>query len=304
MSPSPIRALPLSALRVFEAAGRHGSFPKAAQELGVTPSAVSHGIRSLEDRLGIALLRREDRGWSLTPAGEELLAQASDSFGRLAGVVERLTVARHRAGLRVSAAPTFAARWLLPRLPGLRRDHPALSVAISTEHDWVELGDGRFDVAIRMARAPHGPGEWTRLAAMRLVPVVAPAFAGRKLEAVLARLPAIHVTSTREDWASWCGARGLPPPDPGRGLRFDTLHMAMDAAAQGLGVTLAQLPACDADLAEGRVVALDAPLAVEAAYWLVARPGALRQAEGRVFARWLQAELARAEAPATSVHAG
>lgn len=287
---------PLAALRVFEAAGRHGSFSGAARELGVTPSAVSHGVRTLEDRLGVALFRRDARGLSLTPAGEDLLAEATRAFDGLGRVMERLTGSRGRTGLRISAAPTFAARWLLPRLPRLRRDHPGVSVTISTEQGWVELGDGRFDLAIRMAEQPAGPGDWHRLAPVSLVPVAAPAHAGLTIAAALARLAAIHVTSAKMDWASWSAQQGAPMPDPARGLRFDTVHMAIDAAAQGLGVVLARLPACNDDLSAGRVVALAEPVEIGTSYWLVARPGALRQSNARLFAAWLKGELSGAPA--------
>ncbi len=294
----PHRLPPLAALRLFEAAGRHASFAGAAGELGVTPSAVSHAVRTLEDRLGLPLFRRDARTLALTPAGEELLAEATRAFEGLTRVMDRLDGARHQAGLRVSAAPTFAARWLVPRLARLRRDHPGLNVAISSEQGWVELGDGRYDFAIRMAREPSGAGEWQHLSDIRLVPVAAPRFAGQALASVLARLPALHVTSTQEDWDAWAAARGVPSPERARGLRFDTVHMAVDAAAQGLGVALARLPVCAEDLAAGRVVALDAPAQAGVAYWLVARPGALRQAEGRTFVAWLRRELAGEPVPA------
>ncbi|GGG31168.1 LysR family transcriptional regulator [Caldovatus sediminis] len=290
---------PLAALRVFEAAGRRGGFTAAAEELGVTPSAVSHAVRTLEDHLGLPLFRRDPRGLALTPAGEALLAEASRAFDALAGTVGRLVAARHEAGLRISVAPTFAARWLLPRLPALRRRHPALAISITTEQDWVDLGDGRRDLAIRMAREPSGPGEWHRLVQERLVPVAAPAFAGLSLEAALARLPAIHLTTVSEDWAAWASRTGMAaPPDPRRGLRFDTAHMGLEAAAQGLGVALGRLPACAADLGARRVVALGPAVASGTAYWLVTRPGLLRQRDGRLLAAWLREELADpAEAP-------
>lgn len=282
---------PLAALRVFEAAGRHGSFTGAATELGITPSAVSHGVRTLEDRLGVPLFRRDARGLSLTPAGEDLLAEATSAFDGLARAMQRLTDSHRRAGLRISSAPTFAARWLLPRLPRLRRDHPGVSVTISTEQGWVELGDGRFDLAIRMAEEPSGPGDWHRLVPIALVPVAAPAYEGVALDAVLTRLPAIHVISAKEDWASWSAQQGMEAPDPTRGPRFDTVHMAIDAAAQGLGIALARLPVCNDDLGSGRVVALAQPVETRTSYWLVARPGALRQSNARFFAAWLKREL-------------
>ena len=281
---------PLSALRVFEAAGRRGGFTAAAAELGVTPSAVSHGVRALEDALGVPLFHRDQRGMRLTPAGETLLHEASRAFEGLSRCVEALTGSRAARGLTGSVAPTFATRWLLPRLPALRRRHPSLDLAISTEREHVELGDGRFDFAIRMAGAPVGPAEWHRLAPVGLVPVAA-ADCRLPLSEALARLPAIHVTAAGEDWASWAALRGLNPPDPSRGLRFDTIGLALDAAAAGLGLALARLPVCADDIAAGRVRALDAPVEGGTSYWLVTRPGLLRQREGRLLAAWLREQL-------------
>jgi DNA-binding transcriptional LysR family regulator len=281
---------PLPALRIFEAAGRHGGFTAAAAELGVTPSAVSHGVRTLEDALGLPLFHRDPRGMRLTPAGETLLREASRAFEGLSRCVEDLTGSCVRHGLAGSVAPTFATRWLLPRLSALRRRHPSLALTISTERDHVELGDGRFDFAIRMASAPAGPAEWHRLAPVGLVPVVA-ADCPLPLAEALVRLPAIHVTAAGEDWAAWARLRGLGPPDLSRGLRFDTIQMALDAAAQGLGVAIARLPVCAGDIAASRVRALDAPVEGGTAYWLVTRPGLLRQREGRLLAAWLRQEL-------------
>jgi DNA-binding transcriptional LysR family regulator len=289
---------PLAALRLFEAAGRHRSFTAAAEELGRTPSAVSHAVRVLEDRLGLPLFHRDPRGLRLTPDGEELLAAASRALEGLGRTIERLTSARTTVGLNLSAPPTFASRWLLPRLPALKRRHPALALSISTEHNWVELGDGRWDLAVRMAPEPTGSGEWHHLAPQRLAPIAPPALAGVPIEAALKRLPAIHVTSVREDWAVWAARRGARAPDPARGLRFDTVHMAVEAAAQGLGVALAHLPVCADDIASGRVAMLEEPVESSTAYWLVARPGLLRQQDGRLLAAWLREEMAPGQRPA------
>jgi DNA-binding transcriptional LysR family regulator len=288
---------PLSALRVFEAAGRRGGFTAAAAELGVTPSAVSHGVRTLEDALGVPLFHRDQRGMRLTPAGEKLLREASRAFEGLSRCVESLTEPAARRRLTGSVAPTFATGWLLPRLADLRRQHPSLDLAISTEREHVELGDGRFDFAIRMASAPAGTAEWDRLAPVGLVPVAAPD-CRLSLPEALARLPAIHVTAAGEDWAAWAALRGLPAPDPSRGLRFDTVQLALNAAAQGLGLALARLPVCADDIAGGRVRALDAPVEGGTAYWLVTRPGLLRQREGRLLAAWLRGRLGTATAVA------
>jgi DNA-binding transcriptional LysR family regulator len=281
----------LTALRLFEAAGRHRSFTAAAMELGRTPSAVSHAVRTLEDRLGLPLFHRDPRGLRLTRAGEELLAATSSAIDGLGRAVERLTLARTTVGLNLSAPPTVAARWLLPRLPALKRRHPAHALSLSPQHNWVELGDGRWDLAVRMAPEPAGPGEWHHLAQERLAPIAPPALADVPVETALARLPAIHITSVRADWAVWAARRGTAPPDPARGLRFDTVHMAIDAAARGLGIALARLPVCADDIASGRVTQLEAPVESSTAFWLVARPGLLRQRDGRLLAAWLREEM-------------
>ncbi|MCW8087520.1 LysR substrate-binding domain-containing protein [Sabulicella glaciei] len=283
---------PLAALRLFEAAGRHGSLRAAAEELGITPSAVSHAMRSLEDSLGVPLLQRDGRGMRLTPAGEELLAEATQAFTGLAATVDRITSARASAGLAVSSAPTFASRWLLPRLPALRRRHPAIALSITTELQPVDIGEGGFDLAIRMAEQPSGPGDWFHLAPEWLLPAVAPKFGSLSLSAALDRLPALHVTGIRTDWARYASARGLTSPDPAKGHRFDTAYLALEAAAKGAGVVLARLPVCLDDLASGHLVALDAAIESGFSYWLVTRPGLLRQKAGRQFADWLREELA------------
>ncbi|NKC32857.1 LysR substrate-binding domain-containing protein [Falsiroseomonas selenitidurans] len=279
---------PLPKLRLFEAAGRHGSFTAAAAELHVTPSAISHAVRGLEDQLGLPLFHRDRNALRLTAAGQDLAEEASRAFAGLARCMDRLGRVRD-GGLALSVAPTFAASWLLARLPGLHRRHPGLAISLTTERDWVTLGDGRHDMAIRMAAAPRGPGEWLHLVQERLLPVTARPM---PLEAALARLPAIHVTSVAEDWAAWAARRGLAPPDPARGLRVDTVHMAMEAAAKGLGVALARLPVTQDDLAGGRLHGLDPPQESRTGYWLVTRPGLLRQREARQLAAWLRAELA------------
>lgn len=282
---------PLAPLRLFEAAGRLGGFTAAAAELGVTPSAVSHAVRTLEDVLGVALFRRDPRGLTLTPAGENLLLEATAAFEGISRAMGRLKGAK-AAGISISVSPSFATRWLMPRLPALRRHHPGLALRISTEREWVTPGDGRFDAAIRLAQAPSGPGEWRHLADERVVPVAAPRYASTPLPELLGRLPAIHDTATDTGWDAWAGWHGMPAPDPSRGLGFDMTHMALDAAAAGLGVALARLPVADDDLARGTLVAVGPEMGAGTAYWLVSRPGLSRQTDGRLFTDWLAASLA------------
>ena len=293
----PHRLPPLAPLRLFEAAGRLGGFTAAAAELSVTPSAVSHAVRTLEDVLGLPLFRRDARGLTLTPAGEDLLGEATAAFEGITRAMSRLKGTK-AAGISVSVAPSFATRWLMPRLPALRRAHPALALRISTERERVLPGDGRFDAAIRLAEAPAGPGEWRHLADEKLVPVAAPCHARTPLPALLTKLPAIHVTSLRQDWAAWGSWAGIQAPDATRGLAFDMTHLALDAAAAGLGVVLARLPVAADDLARGTLVPMGPEMPTGTAYWLVTRPGLSRQTEGRLFTEWLAGNLREAAAAA------
>lgn len=287
------RLPPLSAFRVFEAAGRLGSFAAAAAELNLTRSAVSHALRGLEDALSQPLFARGPGSrLALTEAGRELVAEATAAFDRIEQAVARLERWRAGSGLRVSAAPTFAARWLTPRLPELHRLHPAIAITLTTEKAKVTLGDGRCDIAVRMAAAPDGEGIWHLLEQERLLPLAAPAalrrIGTRDLAAALRRLPMIHVTTVGEDWDAWAAEAGVPAIAPLRRLRFDTIHMALEAAAQGAGIVMGRLPMAAADIAAGRLVPLGAPAPGRTAYWIVARQGLLRQRDARQFLRWMR----------------
>lgn len=285
------RLPPLSALRLFEAAGRCGSYVAAAAEQGVTPSAISHAIRTLEDSIGEALFRRGPGGPSLTAAGRELQAEATAAFDRIGAVTRRISASRADKGLVVSATPTFAARWLMPRLPELQRIHPALRVTIGTEQQRVEPSEGGCDLAIRMAREAPSGSDWKLLGRERLVPLAAPHVLRRLpeggLEAALRVLPLIHVTTIPEEWEAWPGI-ATREGRRGGGLRFDTQHMALDAAAQGLGIVLGRLPLAGGDIGAGRLVMLSEPIAAATGYWLVPRHGLLRQRDARQFVGWLQ----------------
>ncbi len=267
------RLPPLNALRLFEAAARLLSFKNAAEELLLTPSAVSHGIQSLEQWLGTPLFLRSARGLQLTEAGQAYHPIVRDALAALAGGSARIA-ARHGAGgaLSISAAPTFAARWLLPRLPDFRARHPEISVVLDTAQERSELSENGVDLAIRMGR-----GGWQGLQADLLLretlqplcaPVLLPQLAGG---VDLGRLPLIHVARASEDWAYWAEAAGLPPPDPARGLRFDTIHMALEAACQGLGLVIGRLPLAQQELESGRLVPAGSPaVPSNVGYWLVA----------------------------------
>jgi len=300
---SNTRLPPLSALRFFEVAGRLQSFKLAAAELNVTPSAVSHGIVSLEQSLGVTLFVREPRKLSLTPEGADYLRYISEAFVLIATGTQRLPGQGDRYGLQrsitVSCAPTLASRWLLPRLPAFRDHWPDTNVTVDTSQRQVNLSTDGFDFAIRMSRAQVVDANWARLFGEQLVPVCSPAYRDRLRDAQgeidlsrdLHRATLIHVSQASEDWTTWLAHAGLKDIDAHRGLRFDTIQMAFEAAAGGLGVALGRRPLVDRDLEAGTLVELSPQVVdAETAYWLVSAQDAGHRPDLSGFKHWLLQE--------------
>jgi LysR family transcriptional regulator, glycine cleavage system transcriptional activator len=242
------RLPPLNTLRLFDAAARCGSFKKAADELHLTASAVSHGIQTLEDAIGTELFRRNGRAIALTPAGMEYHPVVNGALVALAEATERLPGRKATGTLSVSSAPTFANRWLLPRLSRFAEQHPDISVSIDTSQKVMDLPLDGVDVAIRMARDAKSAPNWTRLVEETFVPVCSPKFKRRHKGREIERGPFIHVTLVPTDWREWFGAAGIEPPAAtASDLRVDTIQMGLDAAVAGLGVVLGRTPLVNAD---------------------------------------------------------
>ncbi|MFM0033213.1 LysR substrate-binding domain-containing protein [Paraburkholderia strydomiana] len=291
----PLRLPPLPALRFFEAAGRHQSFKLAAAELNVTPSAVSHGIVGLEQALGVELFVREPRGISLTATGADYLSYVAEAFSLIAIGTQRLPNHRADRPIALSCAPTFASRWLVPRLAGFRERWPKVNVSVDTSHRQVGFPVDGFDFAIRLSRSPVAGAAWTRLFGERFVPVCSPVY----LESLrddggnirLEHATLIHVNAASEDWQAWFDATGANGIDPTGGLRVDTIQLAFEAAAMGLGVALGRRPLVDSDLGSGALVEASSDTIDSAgAYWLVSAENADRRPELYDFKRWLIGE--------------
>jgi LysR family glycine cleavage system transcriptional activator len=293
------RLPPLSSLRVFEAAARHNSFRKAAEELNLTASAVSHGVQTLESWLGVELFHRETRGLRLTGAGEVYAPLVNQALTVLAKATEQLPGRKATGTLSVSAAPTFAHRILLPRLERFAVQFPDIRVRIDTSQRLVDLTLDDFDVAIRFALMKKPASNWTLLATETLVPVCSPRFKeqlGEPIDAgLLSRVPLIHVTVTT-DWAHWFRLSGLEvPPALDDGLRVDTMQMAADAAVRGLGVTLGRRPLLDDDIDSGRLIPLfDQSIPSGMGYWLVTSQTDFQKPEVKLFKRWMLSEFGAA----------
>lgn len=282
------RLPPLNALRLFEAAARLSSFKNAAEELLLTPSAVSHGIQALEQWLGTPLFMRGTRGIVLTEAGTAYYPTVQAALAMLAAASGDL-LARHGRRLTVSAAPSFASRLLMPRLAGFREAHPGIDVLIDTTRERIDFADG-IDLAIRMGR-----GGWQGVVAEELlretlVPVTSPALAARLADKDPSEAPLIRVTTVAEDWAQWARRTGRVLNETQAALSFDTLLLAYDAASRGLGVALGRRPLVDAELAAGTLVALwGPPIQADTGYWLISAENRAGDPAIQAFRAWMTA---------------
>jgi LysR family transcriptional regulator, glycine cleavage system transcriptional activator len=297
------RLPPLSSLRVFEAAARHHSFRKAADELNLTASAVSHGVQTLENWLGVELFSRASRGLRLTGAGEIYAPLVNQALSVLATATEQLPGRKATGTLSLSCAPSFATKILLPRLAKFNAQFPDVSVTIDTSHRLVDLALDDFDLAIRYSANEKPAANWTFLAAETLLPVCSPDLKRRLgLSAdprFVSQAPLIHLTSVSVDWGYWFRANGMEPPKSiDNGLSVDTMQMAFEAAMRGLGVVLGRRPIVDDDIESGRLLALGSEaLPSGCGYWLVTSETDFPRPEVKQFRRWLLLELGVESAP-------
>lgn len=289
---------PLNGLRAFEAAARHLSFTRAAEELNVTQAAISHQIKALEERLGIRLFRRLNRALMLTDEGQRLYPVARDAFDRLAEAVESLRERYTMRSLTVSVLPSFAAKWLVPRLSRFQARHPDIDLRITATERTVDLVRDDVDVALRF-----GSGGWSGVRADlvledQVTPVCSPALLSHlRSPADLAHVTLLHENMLPlgefPDWANWLQAAGVHGVDVSRGLRFSHTHILLQAAIDGRGVALGQMALAADDLAEGRLVApFELRLPVGYAYWVVYLPATAERPKIKAFRDWVSAEMA------------
>ena len=294
---------PLSALRAFEAAARHMSFSKAADELHVTPAAVSHQIHTLEEDLGVRLFHRMNRSIELTASARVLLPGLTEAFAGIQSSVRRLRAHNDTGTLTVTASPSFAAKWLVLRLHRFQEQHPEVDVRISATDAIVDLAKGDFDIAIRYGAGRYSGLEVELLLKNEVFPACSPQLLtnGPPLRTP-ADLPAhalIHDQAVERDplvptWSMWLKAAGVTNVPAITGLSFNNMHLALDAAISGHGVVLAQSTIAAADLAAGRLVRLfSLALPDQFAFYIVTAPGALERLKVRAFRDWLRCEADR-----------
>jgi LysR family glycine cleavage system transcriptional activator len=291
----PPRGLPsLSALRAFESAAAHGSFLRAADELSVTPAAISHQVRGLEQALGLALFERQPRRVVLTPDGTRLFQAVKEGLDVIELGLSALR--RSRATVTLTTNTAFAGRWLLPRLVALREACPQVDLRLHATESVADLGRGEADLAVR-----SGDGRWPQLAvqllaAERYAPMCSPAL-GVKAARDLARQRLIHAQwSTKAFqpavWPRWFRAAGLKPPRSGRDLHFTDESHAILATLGGQGVALLSLTLMRPELESGALVQPFGPVLPTGGYYLATARGREREPALQQVWAWLAQAMA------------
>ena len=284
------------ALRAFEAAARHESFALGARELNLTPSAISHQVRELEEHFGIPLFVRANRRVEPTPEGRRLFESLSRIFDALEAACADLGTAASEQVLTVHCAPSLAVKWLGPRLPRFMQAHPHITIRLSSGPEPLDLGRAReVDVAISYGFAREGTGiDVTPLGAERIVPLCSPSLLDTERSAAeqLASLPLIDSQLSRVAWPEWFERNGLRLPAAPR-TSFDRAALAISAAVDGMGVALESVRLAERELARGELVevAADAflPLARET-HFLCCRVEQAALPRIRQFKTWLLGE--------------
>lgn len=287
----------LQALACFDAAARHESYTRAAQELALTQSAVSRQITALEEFLGLALFRRTRHGVALTERGAEYALQVAPRLQGLEQDTLDVMSTQGRGGsIHLAAVPTFATRWLIPRLPELKALHPEITVHIETRTRPFMFADTPFDAALysgTTAQVSNWAGTRSvQLLAEDVVPVCSPRFLGAQktlTPQAIAQLPLLQQSTRPDGWRQWFEAVGVTAPLALSGPRYELFSMTAAAAAHGMGLALVPRLLIEAELARGElVVACQQPLRGERAYYLVTPERSDERPVMKSFLAWLQ----------------
>lgn len=280
------------------------SISRAANELRVTPAAISHQIRLLEDHVGLPVFVRNGRGLALTEAGAAGLRDLREAFARLCAAMDSIDSLGEAGVLSVSVAPSFASKWLLPRLELFQSAHPEIDVHVSASMQLSDFAKDGIDVAIRYGAGRYSDLSVERLMTESLVPVCSPEYLMQHgpfyLPSDLAEATLLHDDSPDNDpscpnWEMWLGAAGAPHVDSTRGPRFNQSGLVIEAAALGRGVALAKTALAARDLKQGRLVQpfTSTTVKVDLAYYIVAPRAKLNLPKVSFFIDWLRSEASR-----------
>lgn len=292
-----MKDLPLNALKALAAVYETGGIRPAGRLLGVTHSAVSRHLNDLEKRLGVNLLQKTGAATPLafTPQGEMLGRSALACLTELDKSVTAVREARQGNSVVIATTPSFAIRWLLPRLPAFEALHPSIEISLLVDQRTRPPGEDNADLAIRMGRRPRGEENCTPLMDDALFPVASPAFVaehGTRLDG--ARL--LHDRDPATHWDLWRRTHGPAQLETRKGSRYSSSDLVLKAAEQGMGVALARGRLAASSLEGGTLVRLfpELEVPVKSAYWLIPAPQALARHAVQQLMSWLEAEARRA----------
>ncbi|HKQ25112.1 MAG TPA: transcriptional regulator GcvA [Burkholderiales bacterium] len=300
------RSPPLPSLdffKGFEAAARHLSFTRAAEELFVTQSAVSRQIQALEQRLGVALFLRRNRGLALTDAGEKMWRAVDSALRTLHQAVDQVSPGATPKMVTVTSSMAFSSLWLIPRLSGFRRLHPDVDVRIAANNQVLDLDRERIDLAIRYCPTRAAPVASVRLFGEEILPVCSPALLRDRVRPLKSPEDLRHHVLLHYDeplhatpwltWNVWLETAGVPDLEPAGSLRFNHYDQTIGAALGGQGVALGRRPLVKKLLADGGLVA-PFPLGsvTDRAYFIVRTPATAGRPDVTHFVEWLIAEAA------------
>ncbi|MBX3499750.1 MAG: transcriptional regulator GcvA [Alphaproteobacteria bacterium] len=294
------RLPPLNSLRAFVVAAKHMSFSRAANELHVTPAAVSQQIRQLEDYLGVELFKRSNRNLLLTAEGQSCLPGLTEAFDGIVQALQQISAGGKAGPLTVSVAPSFAAKWLVPRLDDFRNAQPEIDVRITASMNLVDFDADDIDCAIRYGSGNYAPLFHEKILEEMVFPVCSPS-----LE-VIGRLPAtpddlrqltlLHDDSPDQDpscpdWRMWLRAAGVSGIDSSRGVRFNQSSLVLEAAIAGQGVALAKGRLAADDIRAGRLIRpFNVSHALDFAYHFVCPTRKTALPKVAAFLAWLRAQ--------------
>ena len=290
------RLPPLNALRSFEAAARLSSFNKASEELFVTPSAISHQIKSLEEFLGAPLFRREKRRTYLTPAGEKYLTAVEHALDEIDLATRRLIASPNTSVVNLSVVPAFLTRWLVPRIRQFQEQCPDVELRLSASTGQVDFAHSDTDMAIYFGRGEWDNVESLFLRKVNLVPVCSPKLleGDTPLRSVkdLPNFTLLHVTSRLDEWDLALENTGISTSQINKSLTFSSTSLVISAAMEGVGVALADLELVEREIEYGRlIIPFELTFETNKAFYLVHQQGRQLSHAMKAFYDWISREI-------------
>jgi LysR family transcriptional regulator, glycine cleavage system transcriptional activator len=282
----------LRALHAFSLLARHGRAAQAAEELGVSPSALSHLMRKLESELGATLVLRDGRGLTLTEEGQRLALGIGDAFNRIEDAVDSFR-RRGRTELRISTVSTFATRWLIPRLPDFQTIQPDVEILLSASTRVIDLERENYDCAIRLGKGGWQGIDSTLLWQEHLAVAMAPWLLpenGELTQEALSKLRLLHSASRRNDWPCWLEQAGLEHSEATSGTLVESRDLAIQASIAGMGAIAIDRRFVEQEIKAGHLVVPDWPVVeLDTGYWFVRSPNRPQSRPVLEFKTWLQA---------------